>query len=269
MLNRVILLVLVLTLAMSCSLDAYYDPHAGRFISRDPVGDGINWYAYAYNNPLAFIDPSGLRPVNAVEQAALLHTFGESTGNYLIDLIDVQFDPSFVEREIGGEVRNNFQVTLSTEYKTDGGSGTDLEWLSTFIHEATHIWQRNSGLHRGGKGGVDYVYTNSQLLSNDLKKEEHAAAVSDWFFVDYGVKNGFIGLASSNPRSKVQVTHATAWARLFKSMGHETPKKKFNLYADHWKSGDYLRSHVNFFYGNVINEVRTAPLFGQNFPNPF
>ena len=28
----------------------YYDPYIGRFTSRNPIGDGINWYAYATNN---------------------------------------------------------------------------------------------------------------------------------------------------------------------------------------------------------------------------
>jgi RHS repeat-associated protein len=39
----------------------YYDPHAGRFISRDPIGlrGGINLYAYA-PNPVQWIDPHGL-----------------------------------------------------------------------------------------------------------------------------------------------------------------------------------------------------------------
>ena len=35
----------------------YYDPYIGRFTQRDPIGDGVNWYAYVANNPLRFVDP--------------------------------------------------------------------------------------------------------------------------------------------------------------------------------------------------------------------
>jgi RHS repeat-associated protein len=38
----------------------FYWPELGRFLQQDPIGDGMNWYAYAYNNPLIFIDPLGL-----------------------------------------------------------------------------------------------------------------------------------------------------------------------------------------------------------------
>ena len=36
-----------------------------RFIGEDPAQDGANWYIYCYNNPLAFIDPSGLDPITS------------------------------------------------------------------------------------------------------------------------------------------------------------------------------------------------------------
>ncbi len=61
-----------------------YDPRTGRFLSADPLvpssdTQGLNRYSYAYNNPLAFTDPSGFVPLpvyacdilNAVCQLAL------------------------------------------------------------------------------------------------------------------------------------------------------------------------------------------------------
>ena len=43
----------------------YYDPYIGRFTQRDPIGDGVNWYAYTRNNPLKFVDPNGAEPVKS------------------------------------------------------------------------------------------------------------------------------------------------------------------------------------------------------------
>lgn len=41
----------------------YYDPKAGRFVTKDPIGfdsGDVNLYAYVENNPVNFVDPTGL-----------------------------------------------------------------------------------------------------------------------------------------------------------------------------------------------------------------
>jgi RHS repeat-associated protein len=37
----------------------YYDPEVGRFVGRDPI-ESVNPYVYCENNPVDFVDPSGL-----------------------------------------------------------------------------------------------------------------------------------------------------------------------------------------------------------------
>ncbi|WKZ80553.1 MAG: RHS repeat-associated core domain-containing protein [Fimbriimonadaceae bacterium] len=37
----------------------YYDPSTGRFLTRDPVKDGRNWYGYCAGNPVSRIDQGG------------------------------------------------------------------------------------------------------------------------------------------------------------------------------------------------------------------
>ncbi|MBI9100648.1 MAG: hypothetical protein JEY91_19405, partial [Spirochaetaceae bacterium] len=41
----------------------WYDPGLGRFITEDPVKDGVNWFSYVGNNPLRYVDPTGLRRI--------------------------------------------------------------------------------------------------------------------------------------------------------------------------------------------------------------
>ena len=58
--KRFTLATLLLSLIASPVLEAYYGPYIGRFLQRDPAGQGVNWYAYAANNPMMFIDPTGM-----------------------------------------------------------------------------------------------------------------------------------------------------------------------------------------------------------------
>ena len=45
----------------------YYDSDKGRFVSADPVGDGVNHYVYVSNNPMNYIDSTGMNEVDLME----------------------------------------------------------------------------------------------------------------------------------------------------------------------------------------------------------
>ena len=55
----------------------YYSPSIGRFISEDPIRDGSNWYIYAYNNPLKYIDPYGLSGIKSDGSYYITHPLDE------------------------------------------------------------------------------------------------------------------------------------------------------------------------------------------------
>jgi RHS repeat-associated protein len=51
-----------------------YDSESPRFIQQDPIKDGKNWYSYAENNPVSYVDPSGLAaydPFSSLDDAAI------------------------------------------------------------------------------------------------------------------------------------------------------------------------------------------------------
>jgi RHS repeat-associated protein len=59
----------------------YYDPSAGRFLQRDPIGirGGTNIYTYANVNPLLFVDPDGLDFWGSVGRFGIWITGGEES----------------------------------------------------------------------------------------------------------------------------------------------------------------------------------------------
>jgi len=48
----------------------WYDPQTGRFITEDPIRDGTGWYSYVGNNPMGFVDPTGLMSKSETKSAA-------------------------------------------------------------------------------------------------------------------------------------------------------------------------------------------------------
>jgi|LSQX01.3.fsa_nt_gb RHS repeat-associated protein len=84
----------------------YYDPSVGRFITEDPIRDGLNWYVYATNNPIMFIDPSGLvlQAVDEDSAAILLRNVHSLTGDsrYQLDDLKIIFNQDAENTLSGG-----------------------------------------------------------------------------------------------------------------------------------------------------------------------
>ena len=75
----------------------WYDPNSGRFISKDPIGfaDGPNPYRYAGNNPILFVDPTGLCSENAYPLNNLAGGFATGTVASRPSIIDSSFSRPF------------------------------------------------------------------------------------------------------------------------------------------------------------------------------
>jgi RHS repeat-associated protein len=76
----------------------WMDPDLGRFINEDPARDGQNWYAYVGNNPLSYVDPTGLDDRTIAGHALNLLDFAsdENFYQYMFRLNPFQNDASFM-----------------------------------------------------------------------------------------------------------------------------------------------------------------------------
>jgi RHS repeat-associated protein len=102
----------------------YYDPTIGRFLTKDPIRDGRNWYAYCRSSPLRFVDPLGLKPgdkFKTADEAAIdfvsyvLGKYPDKIGGteYIAEIVQ-NADGSFtyVEPRAGSEASNTTLVPV-------------------------------------------------------------------------------------------------------------------------------------------------------------
>ena len=109
----------------------YYDPYIGRFTQRDPIADGVNWYAYTYNNPLRFIDPDGLRGLTKDEKDMATEIFGD-----MIDLEQVEIKGALPLLGDNAVAVHNYIFVDDKKLRGE----PDL-----LIHELVHVWQYQQG----------------------------------------------------------------------------------------------------------------------------
>ena len=144
----------------------YYDAAIGRFITRDPASVGPNLYTYASNNPLKYVDPTGLRPMTAAERKWASTIFGEDDA--LIDYDKVDIVVGGLRAKFYCWVNSADAVTLSENriYFKESNFSPGL-----LIHELTHIWQLRTGVVSSLEGlgaHVGAFFTGKNLYAYDI-----------------------------------------------------------------------------------------------------
>ena len=170
----------------------YYDPALGRFTQEDPAKDGGNWYIYAGNNPIKFIDPSGLRLILKGTGGEVSKIWGAIKDMSADDIELVQ------QKDANGNLIDSYEVFLRGEVNGICQNGTNL--VRKIINsDKTSTVQITNGVNYeqdvnpanaiNGKGSDTEVYFNPDSNPDILTKDPVTGNVA-------GAKRpAFIGLA--------------------------------------------------------------------------
>ena len=150
----------------------YYDPQTGRFITEDPAKDGTNWYVYCGNNPVMFVDPSGLIPTASEAADMADHIYkdiplsdaNDPAGNKALRtvagwrLIDVYSKGSF---KMGVYIRDGDDWRNPSEYVL-ANKGTS----------AVNDWDDNLLQPLGGSGDMKLSLDTAKWFSDSHANQE-------------------------------------------------------------------------------------------------
>ena len=164
----------------------YYDPNAGRFLREDPIGwqGGANFYAYAGNNPVLWIDPYGLAPLSYDQIMKLVAANNKSLrSNELIICViykESSFDPKGKNPNSSAVglmgVERGVANDLNIPYKTLSDPAKNIAAGSRYLHRRID-WKPPFGAGgdvRAGLGnyGTGEPYADSILECEKCLKEE-------------------------------------------------------------------------------------------------
>jgi RHS repeat-associated protein len=154
-----------------------YDPNLGRWISRDPLQErgGMNFYAYANNSPVRFIDPSGLSGYDVTQEGWWQSL--ESTGTSIF---------GFYHDVFTGNVQKNAALRYAqgplgqAERLTNPCSDSWLERNAYRLVVGSLIVSGAAALGAGGLMAAQALVVTEEVMVTEetlLAIEEHLATV--------------------------------------------------------------------------------------------
>ncbi|WKZ79902.1 MAG: RHS repeat-associated core domain-containing protein [Fimbriimonadaceae bacterium] len=168
----------------------YYDPSTGRFLTRDPIKDGRNWYGYCGGNPLKWADPQGLQSVSTPPgKAAIIQLWieearraGAPFSQFLLSLGGAMQRHHVFPQEFRERFLRIFQdPTLIDRFTVE---------LPQVFHEAIHAGKGGGWYNSRWKAFFEY-YENVGVTPSPLetihymRKLRKELEIDDLKFVDY------------------------------------------------------------------------------------
>ena len=138
-----------------------FDPMIGRWLTQDPAQQYSSPYVYCRNNPVMFIDPSGMKDTTIYINGFGFQLTGDESGNYKFDLKNHTgsvYDPS------GRNITSDLYESMITQLDSDlqgfaaqrlGFHIGDYNIIGlTTKYSGTYRYTGTGGLFTKGDGGV-------------------------------------------------------------------------------------------------------------------
>ena len=134
----------------------YYSADIGCFISEDPIRHGLNWYVYANNNPIRFLDPLGLVPTVAesayISEHVYTHEWNEDIkSRRIIDENGVYTGWRMIDMMVSGSLKIGVYVRGDGLDKDSPYTGP-LEYVLAFKGtnpSSSEDWENNAQQYLG------------------------------------------------------------------------------------------------------------------------
>ena len=231
----------------------YYDPSVGPFISEDPIRDGANWYVYANNNPVNYVDPTGLD--------AIVITDDEAAGNFgHTSAIYQDADGNWFYTYWGNKAAAVIRIpdTYVKEYRRNGDiSGNSMDSLADF----------NKSLNR---------FLSDNGFTDITSNYDQATYIVDDFTASLQAAYDDVNLAATNKHSKGDLRALDDGSKVFQ--GHNSPynvayrnclDKTYaslskGILANGMNAGTYMK---DLGFNGGMRPDNAAPKFSQHFLN--
>ena len=148
----------------------YYNPVNGRFTSEDIARDGLNWYTYCGNNPIAFVDPWGLAPIEIYEFINELIEAGEIKGyeySWILEGDQYTVTINGITLTYDGSGKNKHDMNIWVE----NGKLMAEDYDIAYFFKSTGWVQYFPGFEWNVDGQLFKVDTHAYFLSKQFSKD--------------------------------------------------------------------------------------------------